>query len=65
MFTNKEPIMSALLSRFFSNLFSRDQAAYLESSTDLAELERRMREIDAEDHAYSMSFSGSISRGNH
>ncbi|WP_250530395.1 DUF3563 family protein [Caballeronia sp. ATUFL_F1_KS4A] len=32
------------------------QSAYLASSGDLADLERRMRNVEDEDRAYSMSF---------
>ncbi|ALP63032.1 MULTISPECIES: DUF3563 family protein [Paraburkholderia] len=35
---------------------------YLASSSDLADLERRMRQVDEEDHAYRMPFCGAVSR---
>jgi hypothetical protein len=35
---------------------------YLKSSTDLADLERRMRQVDEADHAYSLSFCGAMRR---
>ena len=55
------------LSKSFGNLFSARSAhdardAYLASSTDLADLERRMRQVEEEDHAYSMHFCGSLGR---
>ncbi|WP_321799328.1 DUF3563 family protein [Caballeronia sp. J97] len=36
--------------------------AYLASSSDLADLERRMRQIETQDHGYSMYFCGSLGR---
>jgi hypothetical protein len=56
--------MFALLFSAFSRFFSRRDETYLYSSTDVADLERRMRQIDDDAHAYSLSFCGSISRGN-
>jgi hypothetical protein len=35
---------------------------YLASSSDLADLERRMRQVDEEEHAYRMPFCGAVSR---
>jgi hypothetical protein len=58
--------MFARLSNAVVHLFStrHDQAhdAYLASSSDLADLERRMRQIDCDDHVYGMRFCGSIAR---
>ncbi|SAL03610.1 DUF3563 family protein [Caballeronia ptereochthonis] len=53
------------LSKSLGSLFSDHDVArddYLASSGDLADLERRMRQIDEEDHAYSMHFCGSVGR---
>ncbi|EKS71602.1 MULTISPECIES: DUF3563 family protein [Caballeronia] len=52
--------MFALLSHLLGKLVSRtdmpSHSAYLASSGDLADLERRMRNVEDEDRAYSMSF---------
>ncbi|MBC8637781.1 DUF3563 family protein [Caballeronia sp. EK] len=55
------------LSQSIDNLFSirttddlRD--AYLASSNDLADLERRMRQVETQDHDYSMYFCGALGR---
>jgi hypothetical protein len=57
---DKEHIMFALLSYLLGKLVSSDDmrshSAYLASSGDLANLERRMRHVEEEDRAYSMSF---------
>jgi hypothetical protein len=57
---DKEHIMFALLSHLLGKLVSRtdmpSHSAYLASSGDLADLERRMRNVEDEDRAYSMSF---------
>jgi hypothetical protein len=57
--------MFTFLSHVFSEFFSRRDDAFLDSSKDVADLERRMRQIDEDNHAYSLSFCGSISRGNY
>ncbi|WP_109481457.1 DUF3563 family protein [Paraburkholderia sp. C35] len=58
--------MFARLSNFFEKMVSGNDVsvcnAYLASSSDLADLERRMRQVDEEDHAYRMPFCGSVSR---
>ncbi|WP_050451513.1 DUF3563 family protein [Candidatus Burkholderia verschuerenii] len=58
--------MFARLSNAVVHLFStqRDHAhdAYFASSSDLADLERCMRQVDEDDHAYSMRFCGSVAR---
>jgi hypothetical protein len=56
--------MFAFLSHAFSQFFSRRDDAYLDSSKDVADLERRMRQIDDDTHAYRLSFCGSVSRNN-
>ncbi|WP_321798346.1 DUF3563 family protein [Caballeronia sp. J97] len=52
--------MFALLSHLLGKLVSRSDvsshSAYLASSSDLADLERRMRQADEDDRAYGMSF---------
>ncbi|MFM0322169.1 DUF3563 family protein [Caballeronia glebae] len=35
---------------------------YLASSSDLADLERRMRQVETQDHDYSMYFCGALGR---
>jgi hypothetical protein len=45
---------------FFSMQDYNDE--YLASSSDLADLERRMRQVETEDHDYSMHFCGSVGR---
>jgi len=58
--------MFARLSHLFGQMVSgRDCSAhnaYLSSSMDLADLERRMRQVDEDDHAYRMPFCGSVAR---
>jgi hypothetical protein len=48
----------------FSKLFNlKDDGAhddYLNASSDFADLERRMRRVDEEEHAYSLHFCGSV-----
>jgi hypothetical protein len=62
----KEPIMFARLTRFIAHPFADkgDHAhdAFLSASPDIADLERRMRQIDEDDHAYGMHFCGEIPR---
>ncbi|SAL77006.1 hypothetical protein AWB71_05367 [Caballeronia peredens] len=53
---------SQSLGSFFSDHHARDE--YLSSSSDLAELERRMREVETQDHMYNMHFYSS-SGGRH
>ncbi|GAB5094481.1 transcriptional regulator [Caballeronia sp. LP006] len=50
------------LSRFFSATDDHSHDDYFASSGDHAELERRMRQVEESDHAYSMTFCGSIPR---
>ncbi|SAK89587.1 hypothetical protein AWB79_06441 [Caballeronia hypogeia] len=55
------------LSKSLDGLFSIRDAhdahdAYLASSSDLADLERRMRQVETEDHDYSMHFCGALGR---
>jgi hypothetical protein len=53
--------MFALLSNLFhTNDDTHAHDAYFGDSADLADLERRMRRVDEEDHAYSLHFCGSI-----
>ena len=52
--------LSKSLGSFFSTHDTHDE--YLSSSSDLADLERRMRQVEEEDHAYSMHFCGSLGR---
>jgi hypothetical protein len=49
-------------SKSLGSLFSSHDAHddYLSSSADLADLERRMRVIEEEDHTYSMHFCGEV-----
>jgi hypothetical protein len=59
--------MFARLSLSIDNLLSihtPDEArdAYLASSSDLADLERRMRQVETQDHDYSMYFCGALGR---
>jgi hypothetical protein len=56
--------MFAVLFSAFSKFFSRRDDTYLDSSTDVADLERRMRQIEDDTHAYRLSFCGSVSRNN-
>jgi hypothetical protein len=49
---------SQSLGSFFSSHDAHGE--YLSSSHDLADLERRMRQIEEEDHAYSMHFCGEV-----
>jgi hypothetical protein len=51
---------SKSLGSFFSMQDANDE--YLSSSIDLADLERRMRQVETEDHDYSMRFCGSVGR---
>lgn len=52
------------LSKSFGSFFSTHDANddYLASSSDLADLERRMRQVETEDHDYSMYFCGALGR---
>jgi hypothetical protein len=63
---DKEHIMFALLSHLIGKLVSSSDVpsnrAYLGSSSDMADLERRMRQAEYDDRAYSMAFCGSVSR---
>jgi hypothetical protein len=56
--------LSDALGHLFSFSSNGDQShdEYFASSSDLADLERRMRRIDEQDHAYGMHFCGAISR---
>jgi len=59
--------MFARLSQSIDHLFSihtPDEArdAYLASSSDLADLERRMRQVETQEHDYSMYFCGALGR---
>ncbi|SAK79932.1 hypothetical protein AWB80_04978 [Caballeronia pedi] len=53
--------MFAILSHLLGKLVSRgdlpSSRAYLASSSDMADLERRMRQVDNDDRAYSMAFA--------
>lgn len=49
---------SKSLGSFFSSHDAQED--YLSSSTDLADLERRMRQVEEQDHSYSMHFCGEI-----
>ena len=51
---------SKSLGSFFSMHDAHDD--YLASSSDLADLERRMRQVETEDHDYSMHFCGALGR---
>jgi hypothetical protein len=63
---DKEHIMFARLSHFLGKMVPGHDVSshsdYLASSSDLADLERRMRQVDEEDHAYRMPFCGAVSR---
>ncbi|AET92110.1 MULTISPECIES: DUF3563 family protein [Caballeronia] len=52
--------LSQSVGSFFSMHDAHDD--YLASSSDLADLERRMRQVETEDHDYSMHFCGSLGR---
>jgi hypothetical protein len=56
--------MYALFSYLFRPRKDEDETRddYLKSSTDLADLERRMRQVDEADHSYRMSFCGAMHR---
>ena len=57
-----ERLSHSLDSLFSSHSMHDARDAYLASSSDLADLERRMRQVETEDHDYSMHFCGSIGR---
>jgi hypothetical protein len=63
---DKEHIMFARLSHFLGKMVPGHDVSshsdYLASSSDLADLERRMRQVDEEEHAYRMPFCGAVSR---
>ena len=55
--------LSKSIDRLFSvHTVEEDRDAYLASSSDLADLEHRMRQIEAQDHDYSMHFCGALGR---
>ncbi|SPB17816.1 hypothetical protein NOV72_05019 [Caballeronia novacaledonica] len=55
--------LSQSIDHFFS-IRTSDEAreTYLASSSDLADLERRMRQVETQDHDYSMHFCGALGR---
>jgi hypothetical protein len=59
-----EPIMFERLSQslveFFSSRRNAGTDAYFASSTDLADLERRMRHVEQEAPSYTLPFCGSV-----
>jgi hypothetical protein len=54
--------LSHLLVKMVSSQDVPSHNGYLASSGDLADLERRMRQVDEEDQAYRMPFCSSMSR---
>jgi hypothetical protein len=57
--------MFAILYALFFRKQDESHDAYLKESTDLADLERRMRQVDEADRAYSLGFCGAIPRDRH
>ena len=59
--------MFARLTQLFGKTVSRKEVIphsdYLDSSGDLADLERCMRQVDENDHTYRVPFCGAVSRG--
>lgn len=52
--------LSHTLSQTFFTRHADSHDDYLASAGDHAQLERRMRQIEEEDHSYSLSFCGSM-----
>ncbi|SAK88826.1 hypothetical protein AWB76_06381 [Caballeronia temeraria] len=57
-----ERLTHSIDSLFSIHTAQETRDAYLASSSDLADLERRMRQVETQDHDYSMYFCGSLGR---